>query len=326
MSKKSKAVEVEVVAPNAEEEAAAKHGEMIAIEAGKGFALSRTYADNAVHGLSKALGNKFEVSSTGLNIKPDSQLTEAEATRAISTLAEVSEQNQVLGTTTMLALGDLIHIMRSQLGDDVADNLIHQAVSLTGRSKHTVQDAERVVEFCNEVFKDNPRPENLTPTHYQELKNNSRDRQGKPTIPAGKLRSIIKKVSEGSVVASFTLADGTEVEQRKPLSCAETRRLLNEAKGITDEEEKGEKESKEPASKGLKGFLYIPYAEPTAIKHSDELDKAALKEIDTTDGSPAYMVIDLCKKAVLKPTGKVLNDIVELADESAADDDATAEE
>lgn len=295
-----------------EEEKEKEQHNLIVAEASKGYQLAQAYGDNAASALEKLLGKKFHVTNTGLTIAEGAKLSEAEATRAIATLAEVSERNQVVGTTTQYALGDLIVSLRSSAGDEAADRIIEQAVSVTGKSKHTVQEAERMVEWCNKVFKDEPRPDNLTPTHMSELRQGSQTRQGEPLITPAKLRKIIEKVVEGTVTGTG-IVDGKEVEQRKPLPCAEVRSLLNEAKGVKPKTQSSngdgkthEAEETTEAPAKAAGFLYISDWEAAPF-HSDKLDKDALEEVDA-DGSYKYgLVIDLAKGCSLNRKGKKLH-------------------
>lgn len=300
-----------------------KFGAMVLKESSQGHALSVAFAQDVPRQLNKLLGKKFHVTATGLSVVDGSKITEADAARAIATLAETSERASTVGTTTMLALGDLVLAIRTSLGDELADNLIQQTVSITGKSKHTIQDAERTAQWANEVFKDQPRPENLTPTHWQEFKNYSRDRDGKVTIPAGKVRSIMAKVAEGKVVGKG-IEDGKEVEQRKPLSCAETRELLKEARGDDKNPKPSPKKKTEatqaPAASGYSkdeyvapdGFLYVQDTEN--VYWSEELEDDALKLTDA-DGEPVYgIVIDIANRTLIKPgsKGKKLADIADL--------------
>lgn len=319
-------------ADKAADKAAEKFGEMIVRESSKGHALSVAFSNSVTENLQRVLGKKFTVTATGLSIQDGAKVTEAEAVRAVATLSESSEKASTIGTTTMLALGDLVLTIRAQLGDDVADKLIQQAVSITGKSKHTIQDAERVVKWANTVFEGHERPANLTPTHWQEAKNYAQDREGNPTIPAEEVRSILEVVATGKVVGKGVV-DGQPVDQMKPLSCAEERDLLKKARGDTSPKPtpKGKKakakaaaapQANDPASGGgdylaPKGFLYIQDFDN--IFHTEDLSEEALAAED--EGSSRFIVVDLEEMVILAPNGKPHKAIGDLPDLSIVVDE-----
>ncbi len=286
--------------------AKAKRGELIAMASVEGHELSRSYEQSTVDVLGQMLGKKFEVTLGGASIKSGEELSEAEAAKAVATLAEVTERNDTVRSTTMLALGGVVIGIKKQFGEEAGDRLIQQTVSLIGKSKHTIQEAERVVEWANSVFKnDHEAIGGLTYTHLQELKNGSRDQKGNPTIEPAELRKIVKKVREGKSVAAGKKADGSKIEQRKVLSCAETRELLVEAGG-------GKKKSKAKKSKTSKDegeHLFFYVSDNGDVKWSTGLNLAIAK-------AGNHLIINATDKTVINDKGSLEFQIRELEPEN----------
>lgn len=287
-----------------ERETQAKRGELIALASAQGHELSRSYEQSTVDTLGQMLGKKWEVSLGGASLKDGAELTEVEAAKAVATLAEITERNDTVRSTTMLALGGVIISIKDQFGSEAGDRLIQQTVSVTGKSKHTVQDAERVMEWARSVFKDDHDAiAGLSYTHLQELKNGSQDRKGNLTIKPAELRKIVKKVKDGKVVAAGKKASGEPIEQRKVLSCAETRELLVEAGG-------GEKvDKKKSKDKGKKSEAIAPQVDPDKhlflyidedlnFKHSFGLVRSML-------GLDGLIVIDATDLTILNGDGAI---------------------
>lgn len=272
---------------------ATKRGELIIKASMEGHALSKDYEQNTVGVISDMLGKKFEVRTNGGGIKDGVKLTELEAAKAVSTMAEITERNDTVRGIAMLVLGGIVIDIKKQFGEDAGEYLIQQAVSVTGKSKHSCGDSERVVGWAKKVFKDEV-PEGLSYTHLQELKNYSQDKGGNAVIEAGEVRKIAKKVQEGKVVSpKLSTTNGKVVEQRKILSCAETRDLLKEARG-----------DKPSAPSKTGKYFYVDTSSGEVFK-SKGLDKEAAKSGD-------YIVIDAKGDNVMSAKGTVYASIGEL--------------
>lgn len=266
----------------AEQKQQEKRGHELMLASSKGFALSHAYLDSSVDAIGKLMGDKFKVTLEGLSVK--GKLTEVEAAKAVATLAEVTERGDIVRGTSMLALGDLVVGVKAQLGEQEGDELINQAVSLVGRSKHTCQEAERVAI----AFPHSGRPKGLSYTHLQILK----DAKGSGEVAPAKLSQIIETVQEGEVVATVII-DGKKKEQRKPLSVKATKKLLDEARG-----KNGDKPSAKSKPKGTisGGYLYTELEDANSVFHSEELDQEAVKSKD-------YSIVSLNDGSVLDDKG-----------------------
>ncbi len=149
------------------------------------------------------LGKKFDVRSNGASIKKGVQLTELEAAKAVATMAEITERSDTVRGTAMLVLGGIVLGVKEQFGDEAGERIVQQAVSVTGKSKHSCGDAERVVRWANGIFKEDV-PVGLSYSHLQECKNYSQDKSGNPTIEAAEVRKIAKKVQAGKAAKAIT--------------------------------------------------------------------------------------------------------------------------
>lgn len=284
--KAPKPVSPAALAKAEEVKAGEKRGEQIMLASNRGFELSHKYMEKTVLGIESLLGDRFRVSESGLKVTSGPPLTETEAARAVATLAEVTERGDAVRGTSMLALGDLIVYVKKTFGDKAGGELIEQAVSVVGRSKHTVQEAERVVA----AFPLEGRPKGLSYTHLQILK----DAKGSGEVTPAKLSKIIETVQEGEVVSTIIM-DGKKKDQRKALSCAKTKSLINEAKG-KPEGSKPPKKKKSKEAEGLKGYLYVFLEDSNQVFVTGELDKEAC-------ASGLYTVIDLDGACVLSEKG-----------------------
>lgn len=288
-STEGKKIAASLKAQHAEE--SNKRGHEIALASSRGYALSHAYADDAVDRIGKVLGDRFKVTEGGLSVV-GKKLTELEAAKAIATLAEVTERGDVIRGTSMLAFGDLIVVVEETFGEKQGGELVEQAVSILGKSKHTVQEARRIAL----AFPKGERPKGLTYSHYALLK----DAKGSGEVTPAKLSKIIETIQEGEVV-STVIIDGKKKEQRKPLTCAATKRLINEAKGKPEKPSKPDKphlKEQAPAYEGLTGFLYILLEDTNEVFTSMELDHDALKSGD-------YAIIDLQGSSVVGPKGEL---------------------
>lgn len=261
-----------------DEDVSESKGQIALIASAKGHALSNAYASSAVSAIQQMLGDKFVVTGSGVSPAEGAVITEEDFGNGIAFLAETSERENSIRATILLAFGDMILTARDSLGDEAADRLIQQVVSIHGQSKHTVQDSERVSRFKCRLFPNNDAPEGLTYTHWQELKNGFQGHDGKLKADVKAIKGIIRKVVEGNVVSSFINDEGEKIENRKPLSCNVLRAMIKE---LFDDEEEA-RPTKEKKSKG-------------DDKEPEDTSDESEDEIILADDSQAikYIIVDL---------------------------------
>lgn len=285
------------------EEAEKARKEKLAVSAEKGATAADKFGLSIATDFQKLLGPKFVANQYGLSLAKGQTVSEDDLSAVISTLAEGSEKVNELRSQTLIKLGDAARIVRKELGDEKGDELITQAIEVRGQGKHNVMQAESVVSYIDELYSEQEeRPVSLTFTHWQEAKNYGRDKKGNHVIPKAKVRKILDKAVE------------------EKLSCADLRELLKKARPATDtppgpDGEGGEGEGEESESgttqkaQALYGYLYLHYT-TSVVTFTEDLREDLLKELDE-DKTPAYKVMDLASRVVLKPNGKKESDIAD---------------
>jgi hypothetical protein len=315
--------------------------ESMSLEISKSAEMATTLPLSTIAHLQRCVGKTFEVSATGLTIVPGASVSQTSLSSLISFLGVASEQGKIATGLINLALGDAIILTRQAFGDQIADELIVNATRERGQSKHTVQEAERTVQFINEVFPDrNDRPSGLTYTHWNLVKSYARTKDGgevKRVILDEKVKEIIGEVVKGKVVSNIQTKEGENRETRIPLSCAETKTLLLEAAPREAKPKKGgkltEEETKEAFAKRMEikndgsvlgedslsnetptecevircpRFLYVSRTDMTDAAFSRE------DEVDLDFANEDYIIYDLFKKEVLDPDQSAIAEITEL--------------
>lgn len=208
--------------------------EAIVIQSAKGYAMANAWV-NAVTSLSQVFDHighgKVEVFKTGLKL--NEELSDDEAADSLAYITHANDKSSEIRTTLALVAGDLILELEKTRSEDEVENLIAQVSNEMGKTKNVIMEYKRTCKWLREIYGDDPskRPDNLSITHWIELKNGSRNRRGEKTIPDNVLMDIIDKVSGGTQINHGVVdSDGNPVEQSTHLSCEETREMLNEAK------------------------------------------------------------------------------------------------
>lgn len=208
----------------------------LSVASAKGNALASAWVQHsAVDGIISLLDSVVQggvtANSTGATL--NSPVSVDQAAQMMAILSNLTERESSVRTTVALITGDLLIDLERSLGQSEYEELLSQVVSEQGREKHTVREYKRTCEWLRDVFPDGDRPDNLSYTHWNEFKSKTRRRDGSQAIPNDKVRELVSTVSQGVVINAGELADGTPFEQRRPLTCAETRSLLREARGDT---------------------------------------------------------------------------------------------
>lgn len=191
-------------------------GQEVQMASARGLALSNIWLESCVAGVQQVMGYDFIVSTTGIQPRDGHVPTVKELTEKISNLARGTENTNVLKATIMWGLGDLC-----LMSED--DSIIEQAVKETGQSKHLVQQAIRLCKF----FPPERRVPGWSLTAHIEVVNHAKRFADSPEV----LEEVLEEAKKGTVVSSITTPDGQVIEEVEPISCAELRKLLQEASG-----------------------------------------------------------------------------------------------
>lgn len=287
--------------------------EQLSLTIAKSSKLATTLPISIISHLQRCVGEDFEISEKGLTITPGATLSTDKVSSLIAFLGTAGEQGKVATGLINLALGDAILLARAAYGDAIADELIQHAICERGQSKHTVQEAERTVKFMNELFPDrNDRPTNLSYSHYSELKSGALNHGGEFVVPKEKVIEVVKEVEKGHLVNNVVTQEGESKETRVPLSCKETRSLINEARPEELRKKKADKkpEVSPPAApqsteKKIR-FLYISKEDHSDVVYSTE---SYLDDDLLTD---EFIILDLECKEVLNPEKEAIAAFTEI--------------
>lgn len=209
--------------------------EQLVIQSAKGYALANTWVrQSAVDGMQKVLsvvgGGNVEVLKTGLRLT--GRLNKDQAVESLSYLSHLNDKESEVRTAIALAMGDLILDLEVEYGETEVEDLVAQLSNELGQHKHMVMEYKRTCKWLREIYPNlEARPDNLSITHWIELKNGARRRNGTKAIPDEVVMEIIQEVSHGNLInAGVTDSDGNPVEQRSALSCKMAREMLKEAR------------------------------------------------------------------------------------------------
>lgn len=259
-------------AARAEKEQAASRDAII-LAAPKGVEVAEKFTEVGLDGLNsmvKRVSNGcFEATATGLKLVKGAEPEAKDFAFLIGALANSSEGLDRVKASVTWAMGDAVLAIKTGFPDE-ADEMVQQVVSVLGKQKHTIREAEKLAR----EWKPEDRMPELTATHHQELSNY------RHLIPKAKFEKIIEEVLEGEIDNSLKLSNGKEIEQRKPLSCAKTRKLLQEAAGRSKDKDDGG--NNEPVKHEKPGFLYIDPSTGELFFHKEFAPKAvpSLKVVD----------------------------------------------
>jgi len=262
------------------------NGTAIAAASSRGFAKSHLYLDTVVADIGKLVGDKFTVDSKGLALNAGETLDETQAGDLISTCAELTERSDTIVSLTMSVLGDAVVLVKDQFGVEAGERLIEQAVSIMGKSKHSIRDAEMVARAI--PYED--RPDGLTFSHLRLLAGALTPRDPALAIPASTLSKIVDAVQDGTVVGRVQV-DGKEVVQRKVLPVAAMRDMLKQAKGKPEKAINTKPENPNSSVLNL-SKLDTPDAETSELS---EL-RAELKDADAEIKRQELVIESLSKK------------------------------
>lgn len=279
----------------------AEEGKNMALAVVRGGAIAEKVTEiAAVDGdISKVLGKKFTYSNGRVEVAQGVRLSSEDASQAISAFGNITDGMGRVRGRWMLAFGSLVKTIRASFGDEAAEAIITNAVTIGGQAKHTVQEAERVADFILDVFGDKEIPSNLTYTAMQEMKNYLRDRDGKLKLKPAQIVKLAEKVSAGHVEQVVEKASKETFELRKPLSTLQTRELCKEALGIKP----GEGEKTPARGKGgsagggevSRGYFYI---------QEDGTTYKSLKLSKTACAVDGIVVIDVRNECLLDASGE----------------------
>lgn len=182
----------------------------------RGLALSNVWLESCVAGVQQVMGYDYVVSTTGIQPRDGHVPTVGELTEKISNLARGTENTNVLKATIMWGLGDLCLMS----GDD---SVVEQAVKITGQGKHMVQQAIRLCKF----FPPERRIPGWNLTMHVEVLNHAKRFADSPQV----LEKVLEEAQAMAHTETVIAPDGTEITQLEHISCAELRKMLQEASG-----------------------------------------------------------------------------------------------
>lgn len=214
----------------------AERGEKMELARMKGVEIGEAYRDTAVAGIQQIVGKKFVVDATGLQT-PDGQIkiSEAELVAAVSGLATAGSNLDNVKASVIWVQGDLVNLMSTL---PRGEELIEQAIAVSGKDKHTVRQAQRLAAWIPHE----KRIASLTATHHMEAFNYSKvtDENGKRVFTDKKIFDVLADAAKGEKIVSVNKANGEEKEIYKPISCAELRKKFQDLCGIKKRDKKVE--------------------------------------------------------------------------------------
>lgn len=210
--------------------------DQLVIQSSKGYALANAWVrQSAVDGMQEVLssvgGGKIEVFKTGLRLT--GILSKDEAAESLAYLSHLNDKEGEVRTAIALAIGELILELEQEHGESEVEDLVAQLSNELGQHKHMVMEYKRTCQWLRTLYANlEDRPDNLTITHWIELKNGARKRNGTKAVPDEVVLDIIRQVSEGNRINTGVVdSQGNEVEQqRSALSCKIAREMLKEAR------------------------------------------------------------------------------------------------
>lgn len=184
----------------------------------RGIAKAGAWLDHCREGLPITMGKSFLVTNVGLQVAEGHQLQRGDIDEGISNVAKAAENLNLLKATIMWIFGDLC-LMAADFGNQ--DEVVSQAMKITGQSKHLVQQAIRLCKF----FHPERRVPEFSYSHHVEIMN-----------MAGRFpdSAVMWKVVETARAGQTTITmtpEGAEISRGEPISCEALRRALREASG-----------------------------------------------------------------------------------------------
>lgn len=315
------------------------------ISLGKGEAIAVEYTNTGVTALQTLLGDKFVAGVTGLKVRSDKGvITEDDILTSFKTLLGSHEGLKKVEATIGWELGDLINFTYEKFGDSAATDMITHATALAGRSKHTVQESQRLCNFLKE--EDDHRRANLPWTHHQKILNNkgfleklcSTDPSKKDApLKEGAMKQVITAILDfavdGPVESTHVDSKGNKVEFKKHRTVKEIdefiKKLDPEYKKEEKKEEKKDKEEKEEkgaqSTEKKANSLVIYFMADTATFYvSDKIHQKACSAQD--NGAGIFYVIDTMSLKEIASDGSELATIEQLPTEYRDDIEVKAEE
>ena len=186
--------------------------------------LGQLLTERACSDLEQAIGQHFTVEGLGLTIAEGATPDRADFGRGISFLSEIPGMAQTIAVKAGFFLGDLILLARQRFGDEAAEDLIGEVCQATSKTRHTVQEAERISRGL--VLGE--RVEGLTHSHHAVLI------EAKRALTSEQVLEFVEWIKDGHKQGVLT-ASGASETLASPRSVREARKRLEELKSGKDE-------------------------------------------------------------------------------------------